>query len=713
MNKQSVCDAIMAECGAQPVHLGPGSKEPREVLVTAYVTITSTVPDSAVSKVDLLEGCLSHVGQSLLPAYHSAGNTITESGLNALLVAVRASRQQTPPQILQTGATPLAAQHAQWIAGSKSTANTIKELIDNSFTAFHARPPAKRGPSVYPTVTITVDYQAQQIRILDDSGGMTAQELNQALQVGSTAGPTVTGMSGFGVGMKQAATWFVGTNGVWIIESSTPGSSLVEVRELNPPGPGAVAATYTVKQRPRSQADPSQPVGFTRIVLQFPADGEALLQKMYQETADPTDPRQNDENTYNPAIRLDLSYTYARFFDGAKVLVPGTNGKGPVMQTLPTKLQIDWEEIHQSGSSTRMTLGLPTDLSDDPTAPSDQRVATLPAPYSQHYTISNCYVRSSAVSQQHYWWTAAAIPVKAANLQQIPDVVTNVRVSEDYSLTHQPKGSTVKLSKAEALVHERYSRGTRAYYNDRLVCMLPAPWLHGSAPGSTTAKSILAEIEISGMERALAARAQAGHSVNRLLASNKAELNLAGTPLTLMSALERDLKKHLQTCCLIPLTTNHSATATTSTLSLLKFAEKRSVRQPLAVYPPLPGSTTPTPPTPPTPPTHPTPPTPPTSPTASGAWSLTGTTPAGETYTITATKNSAGYLFVCSVVQGNTQHQCTITTAIPGKSPADAFAKLGIALLLDFANPGATNPAIPPAIHPSVRAALESAARQL
>jgi hypothetical protein len=701
MNKQLLCDEIMLACGRNPVPLGPGSKEPRIVLEAAWAKIYSNLPDPSLSKITLLDECLRYIGGSLEDHYHSSGNTVTESGLKALLDAVL--QMSRKPNItystFTTDATPYAAQQQQWIAGSLSTADTLKEFIDNSFSAFHARPSERRGSSLstFPTVTVTVDYEKKELQILDDAGGMTGNELNNALQTGSTSGPNITGMSGFGVGIKQAATWFVGTTGKWAIESAMPGSDIVETRELLETAPGAVSASYKVGQRQRIAADPGQEIGFTRVILCFNNE-RALKEKVYSSDGiDAGDPAARDMNVFAPAIRLDLEYTYARFLEGARDLVPGISGGAPVMQPLPTRLAIVWVEVIGSRRITK-TLSLPPDPSDNPDAKPHQRVASMPAAIAAEYKITHCYQTGSGEDVTRYWWTSVDLQIEDPYWEHIGPVRANVRVAEDQTLTHQPSGAKglSLLSSAERNVHQKYSRGTRLYYNDRLICVLAAPQFFGYKPGTNGAKNLLAEIEIGAIDRALAETP----GVNRLLASNKAAVNLAGTPNSLMTEVEGLLKQHLRRC-IVTADNVKPSSVYIKTLHLLKFAEK-SLNRRNGEYPPIPGSQPFAPPTvtPPvtTPPVPPLPkkpigPVPPAAPprVRTPDWKREGLTQSGDWYQLTAGEDKeGGYQFVVQFKLQGTGEVCTYRTpeALPGSDPVEALSRIGETLLISISSSG-------------------------
>jgi hypothetical protein len=679
MSKQHVCDAIMTVCGRAPVPLGPGSKEPREVLAAAYEYVHGIAPDSSLSKTDLLEGCLRSVGQTSQPEHSSAGNTITEEGLTAVLYAVQhKAGQAVVSGIITTGATPLLAQQQQWIANSQATADPFKEFIDNAYTAFHARPPQRRGVATHthPTATITIDYNSLEIHVLDDSGGMNEAEFTSALQAGSTSGPNISGMSGFGVGLKQAATWFVGTNGTWAIETSLPGSPTVETRILLPALAGAVAASYQTGQRSRASSDPHPVVGFTRIILKF-SDLTSLEQKVYSATkADGTAPSIQDKNIFAPAICLDLEYTYARFLDGARVL--RTANGTPRMETPATRLAIDWVEVAAgTRATTKRRLQTPPDPSDNLNAPAHQRVAVIPPTHAAAHSIAHCYHTGTGSGTTHYWWTAVDIQIQSSNWTHIPPISANVRVAEDHTLTHSPAGS--KMTPAERAVHNKYSRGTRLYYNDRLICVETAPWLVGGQPGSTIAKSILAEIDIQNVDHALYQHARSGKgNVNRLLASNKAGVNLAGTPLTLMSDVETQLKERLRKCVLRA--TNATPAHTVSKqIDMLTFAGN-SLHKRIALYPAIPSQMV-APPVVVPPVVVPPVASPPTVSGTPPVWRHTGTTTNGDTYVVTAQRQAGGYEFHCVYTQQQVQHTYT-SPVLRGTSEDAAFAKLSLALLI-------------------------------
>jgi len=262
-----------------------------------------------------------------------------------------------------------------------------------------------------------------------------------------------------------------------------------------------------------------------------------------------------------------------------------------------------------------------------------------------------------------------------------------VRVAEDQNLTHGA------ASPAENEVHRKYSRGTRLYYNDRLICVELAPWLVGGQPGSVIAKSILAEVDIENIDHALYGHAAAGKgNVNRLLASNKAGVNLAGTPLTLMSDVETQLKGHLKKCVL-NVTNALPVTGAGKTVDMLKFAGTTlarrkvlySVTPPPVVAPPVVPPTTGTG----TPPVVPPPVTPPTTGTGTPpSWRRTGTTPNGGNYVITARRSKGGYEFICVFTRQQVTHTYT-SQILSGTSEDDAFAKLSTALLISTATNGA------------------------
>lgn len=688
MSKQQICNDIMIACGKSPVPLGPGSKEPREVLAAAYEYIRGHAPDGSLSKVDLLGYCLLSIGQTAKSEHSSTGNTITEEGLRAVLSAVQRTAGHTVlTGIIDSGPTPILAQQQQWIANSQATADPLKEFIDNAYTAFHARPPARRGAAMhtYPTVTVTIDYDLLRICVLDNSGGMDAAELSSALKIGSMSGPNISGMSGFGVGLKQAATWFVGTNGTWAMETSLPGSSTVDIGTLIPGQAGAVGSQYQGAQRNRTGSDPGQHEGFTRIILYFD-DSVSLDEKVYSAAkAGGIAPSTRDKNIFAPAICLDLEYTYARYLDGARIL--RVNNGSPAMHTPPTRLAIDWVEIATTTrATTTRRLQIPPDPSDNLSAPEDQCVATIPPAHAATHTISNCYQTGAGSTATHYWWTAVDIPIQSSGWTHIDPIRANVRVAKDENITHSAG------SPAENEVHRKYSRGTRLYYNDRLICVLLAPWLVGNQPGSTIAKSILAEVDIEKIDHALYRHSTTGKgNVNRLLASNKAGVQLSGTPLTLMSDVETQLKGHLKKCVL-NVTNAPPATGAGKPIDMLKFAGKTlgarkaffPVTPPPVVVPPVVSPTTGTG----TPPVVPPPVTPPTTGTGTPpSWCRTGTTPNGGNYVITAQRSKGGYEFICVFTQQQVTHTYT-SQILSGTSEDDAFAKLSTALLISTATTG-------------------------
>ena len=704
--KQNICNQIMQACGEPTVKLGPGSKESRDVLVAAYRHIFATPPPEDSTKIDLLTKCLEKNGENLKTEHHSAGATVTELGLSALLDAVLQHSSSLADLnntqfIIETNATPYAAQQAIWVGHSKSTADSIKEFIDNSYTAYHDRPETHTHDTInYPTVTITVNYDSNTLSIRDNAGGMAESELYAAIQAGSTASrPNVTGMSGFGVGLKQAATWFVGVAGTWMIETSRLNELYVNIRTLLPTAYGAVSAKYSASSRPRGTTDPALEVGFTQITLNF-QNKRALLEKITSESrANIGSLASEDPNIYSPAIRLDLEYTYARLLEGARIPQPGLEGESTTIVDVPQRLSIDWIEIDH-GSITTYSLTGPPDPSDDSTAPSHRRVARIPETHSNDYSLTNCYVKNLASGLvEKYWWTCVDIQASAPILSSGPiSVRANVRLAENNTLSHYEVGSGPAPAPAVRSVHSNYSRGSRLYYNDRLICVLPAPWLHGAQAGNVLAKSILAEIDIGNLERAL----HATPGANRLLSSEKNDVNRAGTPYTLMSSVEKQLREHLRSKCILTPNPNSNVPFTSKKLSLLELANTVMKRReskypvmgstqvtnkPAEIIAPLRPVTT----------TRKTPykPTVPTSPVGvpdlptTSSWVRNGTDGNGNRYTLSALHESKGYHFELVVITSNeTMHKYKTPIPIEGDNFEDAYMKLGDSLLIAMASTG-------------------------
>ena len=98
----------------------------------------------------------------------------------------------------------------------------LAEFVDNSFQSFSNSVLVNKdwpeGEKL--EVSITYDNNEKVLRIKDNARGMSREELDRALQVG-TPPPNPTGLSEYGMGMKTAACWF---GDKWSIRTKELGS---------------------------------------------------------------------------------------------------------------------------------------------------------------------------------------------------------------------------------------------------------------------------------------------------------------------------------------------------------------------------------------------------------------------------------------------------------------------------------------------------------
>ena len=97
----------------------------------------------------------------------------------------------------------------------------LAEFVDNSFQSFSNSVLVNKdwpeGEKL--EVSITYDNNEKVLRIKDNARGMSREELDRALQVG-TPPPNPTGLSEYGMGMKTAACWF---SNLWMVKSKAIG----------------------------------------------------------------------------------------------------------------------------------------------------------------------------------------------------------------------------------------------------------------------------------------------------------------------------------------------------------------------------------------------------------------------------------------------------------------------------------------------------------
>ena len=553
---QKICNDITTVCGLPDVVLDSTGAIPIYLLREVYKYIyLEEAPESTAY--ELLGFCMQQDGRTLHEEFYS-GKNVTDKGLEQLLYCVKDEKVRYESlsgkdgKVYARGRT-YRSQQKEWVSMSRSTADSLKEFIDNSYTAYHNR--KQTNQTKFPTVDITINYETREIIVLDDSGGMDAVELGEALLLGDVnSAPTLSGMSGFGVGLKQAATWFVGVNNVWTVESSKQGEPDVLIRTLEKTPAKAIAPIFTANTRKRNSknADPLI-VGFTRIILKF---GEDMLMKN-KISPDST----ADQTTHEGAVRLELAYTYARFLENAKKMMPPTTeGESPTMKKLPTKLAIRWTTISENGAKTLIDLRLPADCVAG--GKTNNEVERLPDDLAAVADIRHGYIETYDNIQYKYWWTCLQVDALLSGLgkkrdstskdRDVVPVVVNIRVANNMTLDRVAESGGVNAIK---LTYRKYSRGTRIYYNDRLVCVKDAPYIHNWAVGSTGAKSILIEVDVEHVEMAL----QAMGLDQRLLSSSKNSISEQGSCNTIMSQVEDEAVKWMANECLLvdPSDTNY------------------------------------------------------------------------------------------------------------------------------------------------------------
>ena len=133
-----------------------------------------------------------------------------------------------------------------------------------------------------------------------------------------------------------------------------------------------------------------------------------------------------------------------------------------------------------------------------------------------------------ATIQAQLWWVAYCFDIDVPGWPSVQNIHVCARIAD--SQVRQMGESTTALK----AVYEKYSRGTRIYYNNRLICVVQAPRYMVTDQGSATANSLIVDIDVEAIELQLYSL----EGSTRLLTSTKNAINLSGLPLTYMKNLE-------------------------------------------------------------------------------------------------------------------------------------------------------------------------------
>ncbi|GAA4027902.1 hypothetical protein GCM10022409_09900 [Hymenobacter glaciei] len=107
--------------------------------------------------------------------------------------------------------------YSPWYALAEYVDNSIDSYIKNKAALI-----AADGPAYKLRVDITIDSAQKIITILDNAAGISAGDLNRALQVAAPP-PDRKGLSEFGMGMKAASCWF---SPMWGIKTKALGETV-------------------------------------------------------------------------------------------------------------------------------------------------------------------------------------------------------------------------------------------------------------------------------------------------------------------------------------------------------------------------------------------------------------------------------------------------------------------------------------------------------